>query len=317
MCAIRLVSHKFLNFLLLCCLVIGEIDAGNNTQHYWRELSSRIVGGKTVDSTRYPYFAKITIVTKDKRFQCGGTLIHPDIIMTAAHCYQGILDSGFNILRVNVAFGTASISNGRPTYEYQRLANKMETHPNYDESTHSNDIVIMKLDQAVSQIPIPNLPKPGKTPGAGASVSAIGYGQTSENGSFSSDLRSVQIKIVEYSDCNDSNSYSGRIKPDMMLCAGQEGGGKDSCSGDSGGPLIKEDDAATDDVILGITSWGTGCARPDKYGVYTKVSSYVQFIERAICKLSSKPPSSCNDSRNRETLPSKAPLQRKLRNTSK
>jgi secreted trypsin-like serine protease len=86
------------------------------------------------------------------------------------------------------------------------------------------------------------------------------------------------VPLVSMANCNDANSYSGAITA-VMVCAGPDKGGKDTCQGDSGGPLTG---GANNTVLTGITSWGRGCARPNLFGVYTKVSNVGirSFIEK-------------------------------------
>jgi secreted trypsin-like serine protease len=80
--------------------------------------------------------------------------------------------------------------------------------------------------------------------------------------------------------CNNAASYNNRILP-TMLCAGRARGGIDACQGDSGGPLIRGGEPG-DAVLVGIVSFGDGCARPNKFGVYTRVSSYRGWIKEQI-----------------------------------
>ena len=81
----------------------------------------------------------------------------------------------------------------------------------------------------------------------------------------------VDVPVASTANCNDSNSYAGQISP-RMFCAGLDQGGKDSCQGDSGGPLTRNTGGGFT-VLTGIVSWGEGCARADKFGVYTRIAN--------------------------------------------
>ena len=89
-------------------------------------------------------------------------------------------------------------------------------------------------------------------------------------------LQKVNVPLVSKAACNDKAAYGGDIT-DTMLCAGYKSGGKDSCQGDSGGPLVVTD-ANGETVLAGVVSWGEGCARANKYGIYSKVSSAISWI---------------------------------------
>ena len=108
--------------------------------------------------------------------------------------------------------------------------------------------------------------------------------------------------------------FRGFVNTDVMLCAGEEDGGKDACNGDSGGPLLQKMSDGTL-VQVGIVSFGSGCARANRPGIYTRVSTFADWIHSQICDLSSNPPSSCFSgsairSGNVSSTPSSAPPRR-------
>ena len=136
----------------------------------------------------------------------------------------------------------------------------------------------------------------------------VGFGDTS-NGEriFPDYLLEVSVPAVSQKDCNDQNSYAGIIVETAMLCAGLTRGGKDNCGGDSGGPLVVPGASATDDVQVGIVSFGKGCGLANFPGVYSRVSTYLGWMQDTICKTSKSPPLSCRNSLKPTSQPSLAP----------
>jgi len=109
-------------------------------------------------------------------------------------------------------------------------------------------------------------------------ATVIGWGRTMEGGDTSAVLRQVEIPIVSNETCQQS--YPNGITSNMM-CAGREEGGRDSCQGDSGGPLMVRG-SGQDWRQAGVVSFGIGCARPNFYGVYTRISQYLFWIDSQI-----------------------------------
>lgn len=222
-----------------------------------------IVGGTVSAAGSRPY--QVSLQSNGGHF-CGGALIGSRWVLTAAHC-----TSSYGGIQVKV--GTNSLYSGGQTIS----VNKVIVHPGYDAGTMENDIALLRLasDAAYETLPIPTpdiLAAVGQ-PGDVATVS--GWGLTSEYGYSSSVLREVTVPIVSNATCNSYQAYYNRIA-DSMLCAGYASGGKDSCSGDSGGPLVV--DYGGQSYSIGVVSWGEGCARPNKYGVYTRTQAYVDWI---------------------------------------
>ena len=115
----------------------------------------------------------------------------------------------------------------------------------------------------------------------GKTCFATGWGRQEENAAGYSDvLREVELDLVSKEVCNSNISYNGIIH-ERYLCAGFQAGGKDSCGGDSGGPLACQNEDGRF-VLTGVVSWGEGCARPNKYGVYLDVRYMLPFIESTL-----------------------------------
>jgi len=190
-------------------------------------------------------------------------LITPEYILTAAHCTQG---SGATKVRV----GGHKVSEFTSDSCVEERDATIINHPNYNPSTVENDISLLKLASPVSYKPIEHLDS-SESPYSvidGLSTTVLGWGSLQEGGSSPDTLQKVEVPIVSNTVCNQQ--YSGDITESMM-CAGVENGGKDACQGDSGGPLVAYDDFGLP-RLLGVVSWGIGCARKGFAGVYTRVS---------------------------------------------
>jgi secreted trypsin-like serine protease len=225
-----------------------------------RRTGSRIVGGDLAPAGAYPSFVSGN--------GCGATLIHNDIIMTAAHC-NGSPFTGTVRIGGRKADGSDSESN---SCDFQ------VQHPKYSSRTNKNDIMIVKLKRA-STAPLQALNFNQAIPYANQEEIAIGFGATTEGGSYYGDLLQVKVNAVSSTTCN--KQLGGGIDPVTMICAGVPKGGKDTCQGDSGGPLYVID--GTNKTQVGITSFGYGCGVKNSPGVYAKVSNYEEWLKNMIC----------------------------------
>ncbi|EEC09854.1 serine protease, putative, partial [Ixodes scapularis] len=150
-------------------------------------------------------------------------------------------------------------------------------HPEFNEATFLNDIALIRLKDRVplerlnGHVNTICLPPPGFQPQGRALVSGFGY--IAQNGPQADVLQVVEVPLINLRRCRQLSRF--RIE-DTNLCAGFALGGKDSCRGDSGGPLFQIlNDTA---VQIGVVSWGDNCARPNKPGVYTNVVPYLSWI---------------------------------------
>jgi len=220
-------------------------------------LQPRIVGGTVAGAADNPF--QVALLTKsvannfDAQF-CGGTLYKANYVVTAAHC-SDFVTAG----QVQVLTGTRNLDGTG----VRRNVLSISIHPSWNPSTFNNDVAVWRLSTSATGIPLASLAT--ADPAVGTALLATGWGALTEGGSFPINLRKVSLPMVSRTNCNDANSYNGQITTNM-LCAGRDSGGIDSCQGDSGGPL------ARGSVLTGIVSWGTGCARPNLFGVYTRVS---------------------------------------------
>jgi thermitase len=246
------------------------------------EVGSQIVGGTLADPGEYPWqVALVNGLSTDfynSRF-CGGTLISSEWVLTAAHCVY------YSPASIAVVAGIYNLSN--PTAGYQRrLVTETVIHPDFNLSTVDSDIALLKLESPITlggtgETKTALIPLISPTVGdlVGVNSWVTGWGRTESIFEASNKLREVELPIITNALCNDSNHYNGKIT-NNMLCAGLEEGGKASCYGDSGGPMIVQSESEW--KLAGIVSWGVGCADPHNYDVYTRVSSFVNWINSYI-----------------------------------
>ena len=236
---------------------LSAMPAGTTLAEARELITPSIVGGTVAGAADNPF--QVALLTKsvannfDAQF-CGGMLYKSNYIITAAHCSDMVSAS-----QVQVLTGTRNLDGSG----VRRNVTRIVIHPGWNPSTFNNDVAVWQLSTAATGIPLVSLAT--ADPADGTSLLVTGWGALSEGGSFPINLRKVTLPLANRTNCNDANSYNGQITTNM-LCAGRDSGGIDSCQGDSGGPL------ARGSVLTGIVSWGNGCARPNLFGVYTRIS---------------------------------------------
>jgi trypsin len=149
-------------------------------------------------------------------------------------------------------------------------------HPSYRSSGQDYDVAIWKLSSNVATsatIGYASLAAANSDPAAGSTTTVAGWGALSEGGSAPTTLYKVSVPVVSRASCR--SSYGTSAITDRMFCAGQTQGGKDSCQGDSGGPIVN-----SAKVLVGLVSWGNGCAEPGYPGVYSRVGALRSFIDQ-------------------------------------
>ncbi|KAL3778874.1 hypothetical protein HJC23_005981 [Cyclotella cryptica] len=239
------------------------------------DANQNIVGGIEATIGRYNYTVALAYVANSFQF-CGGSLIAPDIVLTAAHCVGGA--------NFKVVIGRHDLK----TSSGEEIVRKSEIrHPQYNGNTMVNDFAIVTLSRPTAlDVRYVKLNGDAAFPAGGATSRTMGWGRIKQGGSASSVLREVDLPIITNDVCYQK--YSGDIF-DSMICTFQPG--KDSCQGDSGGPLIIPGSSADTDTLVGIVSWGIGCATNQYPGVYSRVSNGYDWIKTNVCSLSAFPPS--------------------------
>jgi len=250
----------------------------------------RIVGGIEARKHSFPWI--VSFQTRKQHF-CGGSLIsvgnptETDIVVTAAHCVEGDSLAMFSDGSVTVIAGAHQFDKPQPGQQ-EAITEKATYYPAYDSEQVIHDVAIIKLKTPIkfneNVIPI-CLPAPNQTFPAGTVVTVAGWGLTAEGAKKTSMLlMQVGVPIVDYATCKASQAEGSIVVDSASICAGYKDGGQDACQADSGGPfMIKDGDHY---ILLGAVSFGNGCARANEYGMYTRISSYVDWIKGEIKKQS-------------------------------
>ncbi|XP_037997621.1 transmembrane protease serine 3 [Motacilla alba alba] len=246
------------NVIILKCLACGTRAS----------YGPRIVGGNASSPRQWPWQVSLQF---QGHHLCGGSVITPLWILTAAHCvYDLYLPSSWS---VQVGFVTQ-----QDTQVHPHSVEKIIYHRNYKPKTMGNDIALMKLAAPLAlnghtePICLPNF---GEHFPAGKMCWVSGWGATVEGGDTSDTMNYAGVPLISNAICNHRDVYGGIITS-SMLCAGFLKGGVDTCQGDSGGPLACEDMSVW--KLVGTTSFGVGCAEKNKPGVYSRTTSFLDWI---------------------------------------
>jgi trypsin len=232
---------------------------------------ARIVGGYEVDPP-FKYSNAFVEIQRLGRHSCGGVLINPSTVITAAHCSLTDLPYDSVVVHRHDLNKSTKQENGT---EYKVLSKLV--HPEFVQSTFDNDIAIWKIKGNTTFQPKLKLDDGTLGRNYDKLFQVIGWGKTVYGGYLSPILLETKLPIYDEAQCVEDYKKNGEtVNPDIKLCAGFPEGGKDACQGDSGGPFFTmEGDQMT---LVGITSYGIGCARPNLPGTYTRISNFKDWI---------------------------------------
>lgn len=249
------------------------------------DVSASIVGGAPISITSAPW--QVLLVDYDPAYWsgeigqdylpfCGGSIVNRSWIVTAAHCVDD--STGWPYLQVATGVATTVGLAGNSFVDVVEVL----VHEQWSPETSENDVALLKLATPLElsgtsrrAIDLPTSVG-GSWPSSGTSALITGWGTTSYEGSPSDVLLGATVQVLASPGSGSCGSYGGSYAPTSMLCAGITGGGVDTCQGDSGGPLAILVDGKW--TLGGITSWGNGCASAGFPGLYTRVTSYLEWI---------------------------------------
>ncbi|XP_057599009.1 acrosin [Hippopotamus amphibius kiboko] len=249
----------------------------------------RIVGGQEAALGAWPWMVSLQVFSyhNNRRFHaCGGTLLNARWLLSAAHCFRNrpkATDWRLIFGAKEVVWGSSKPV--KPPLQ-ERFVEKIVLHEKYSPGSETNDIALVKITPPVPCGPFIG---PGCLPQFSAGPPRIpqtcwvaGWGFLRENAPRTSPiLQEARVDIIDLDLCNSTRWYNGRIRS-TNVCAGYPEGKIDTCQGDSGGPLMCRDSVESSYVVVGVTSWGVGCARARRPGVYTSTWPYLGWIASKI-----------------------------------
>lgn len=237
-----------------------------------------ITGGQPADDGEWPWQVVLLV---DGGQWCGGSIVSLDIVVTAAHCTDGVDARDFEVIAGSIDLDGEG--------GQRRGVAEIRQHEDYDDIAIRNDIALLVLDEpfeatdAVQPVSLPDPATGAERTKGGDPAFVTGFGATSEDGGGSDVLLEAAIEIVADDTCRAEYAQDGStVFADSQVCAGRERGHVDACFGDSGGPLVVP--AAGDEgdepefLLVGIVSWGAGCGAAFRPTVYTEVVAFLDWL---------------------------------------
>jgi secreted trypsin-like serine protease len=307
---------KHLNIGAFCVaaavFLSSALAKADSVEHALRELEpssvieyTRMVGGETTPWSEWPWQTALYRVSNGRDiFTCGGSLVAPGWVLSAAHCFgEGSSDNPADwTVASHIAKATMV---GLPPGAETRKVKRLVVHEGYDKNTQENDIALMELAETLPEPLIALQLEADPVAESNRSVTVTGWGMTrwvvrkqDKSGHVifvdgvtnkqvdltkfeSSDLQKADIPLVEVDQCAQAYGDGAQKIDGRNLCAGLSQGGVDACQGDSGGPMMAKS-AAGEWRQIGVVSWGKGCALAGYPGVYTRVSAFNAWIKSVL-----------------------------------
>jgi secreted trypsin-like serine protease len=254
--------QKTLASIILFCILFGNVLEGVEYR------DAKIINGTYVDENNDAWRFLVSLRWEGEHY-CGGSLIAPRWVVTAAHC---LTDYYGNVYTPNED-DTVGANDYRLSAMRMYGVKRFIVHPEYNSVTLDNDIGLVELASAVEGVDFASY-NTSIVPVVGLRTKIAGWGATVDYGrDVSERLQEALTPIIDYDACNEA--YEGELGTNM-ICAGYFSGLRDACYGDSGGPLVY------DGKIIGIVSWGYGCGQEGYPTVYTNVMMYADWLKRYV-----------------------------------
>ncbi|ONI81064.1 trypsin [Actinosynnema sp. ALI-1.44] len=231
------------------------------------EVGTQVVGGTRAAQGEFPWMVRLSM-------GCGGALYTPQIVLTAAHC---VSRTGANT-SITATLGVVDLQSSSAIKVRSTYVHRSATYP----TATGGDWALIKLASPVNNVPTLKIATTKEYDNGTFTVA--GWGAASEGGAQQRYLLKAQVPFISDSTCRASGGSYGDLIPAAEICAGLPQGGVDTCQGDSGGPMFRKDNAGQW-IEVGIVSWGEGCARRGKPGVYTEVSTFAKDIAAAAARI--------------------------------
>lgn len=277
----------------------GRVLSADKSKAEAANVGTYIVGGAPISVSSVPW--QVLLVDLDNDYWtsngrpdgyfpfCGGSIIARHWVVTAAHC----VDNGIGWTQLpflNIAAGTSTSAG--IAHASLITVREIIIHPRWNRSTITNDIALLRFDESVDLTTVGTpigLPvnQPPSWPAAGTPAYISGWGRTAQGSPAPSDLRGAAVQIMA-SPGDGCGWWGTSYRASSMVCAGVPDGSKDTCSGDSGGPLAIETSGSW--LLAGITSWGLNqCGTPNYPGVYTRVTQFLSWLQPYVSSPQSRP----------------------------
>lgn len=252
----------------------GSVECGR------KAVGSRIVGGTNARPGAWPWQVTMDYKGHPGPHWCGGSIVTPHWIVTAAHCFGNDDDPK----KYSIVAGEHDL-NAVDGFEQNTTIEEIITHPKYNRiANHDYDVALVKLKNPIKYN---NHVRPvclAKSDfDAGTNCYVTGWGYTSEDGNIAQILQQAKVPLVSRETCQEGYDDLGYKISTRMRCAGYSEGKIDACQGDSGGPLV----CVRNDkwYLMGVISWGQGCARKGRYGVYADMMDLKFWVQQTINKV--------------------------------